>query len=141
MASTCPFTSRMHFFLEEKFQQHEDMGQYHHTEAGNTFHRKFGLADLDSGFSKHTQVSPLPHRWLHYVHGSPLLQAMPADMMIATDLPTLMALNTSLRLDPKQGSSDPMEVWAAMAARFSSSLSKPDEDPGVAMARTLASLR
>jgi hypothetical protein len=62
-------------------------------------------------------------------------------MMIATDLPTLMALKTSLlRLDPRQGSSDPIEVWAAMAARFSSSLSKPDDEPGVAMARTLASL-
>jgi hypothetical protein len=66
---------------------------------------------------------------------------MSEDLMIATDLPTLMALNTSLRPDPTQGSSDPMEVWAAMAARFSSSLSKPDDEPGVALARTLASLR
>ncbi len=129
--------------FEEEFQQHEDMGQYHHTEAGNTFNRQFCLADPDSGFRTQqahpgfAAVAPLAGLCAWFL----LLQAMPNDMMIATDLPTLMALNISLRLDPRQGSSDPMEMWAAMAARFSSSLSKPDDEPTVAMARTLASLR
>jgi hypothetical protein len=71
----------------------------------------------------------------------PLLIAMPDAMMATTDLPTLMTLNNSLKPDPRQGGTDPMEVWAAMAAKFSGSLNKPDEEPGVAMARTLAALR
>jgi len=129
--------------FEEEFQQHVDMGQYHHTESGNTLHRQFGSADPDPGLRPQqahpgfAAAAPLAalRAWF------PLLQAMPDAMMIATDLPTLMALNTSLRPDPRQGSSDPMEMWAAMAAKFSSSLGKPDDEPGVAMARTLASLR
>ncbi len=110
------------------------MGQYHHTEAGNTFNRQFCLADPDSGFRTQqahpgfAAVAPLAGLCAWFL----LLQAMPNDMMIATDLPTLMALNTSqLRLDPRHGSSDSTELWEAMAARFSSSLSKPDDEPGV----------
>jgi hypothetical protein len=78
----------MHFFLEEKFQQHEDMGQYHHTEAANTFNRQFCLTDPDSGFRPQqahpgfAAAAPLAALCAWF----PLLQAMPDDMMIATDL-------------------------------------------------------
>ncbi len=62
--------------FEEEFRQHEDMGQYHHTEAGNTFNRQFGLADPGTDPSKHTRVSaPLAALCAWF----PLLQAMPDD--------------------------------------------------------------
>ncbi len=50
-------------------------------------------------------------------------------------LPTLMTLNNALQPDSRQGRTDPMEVWAAIAAKFSGTLNKPDEEPGVAMAK------
>jgi hypothetical protein len=66
---------------------------------------------------------------------------MPDDMMVATELNTLMALNSSLRPDPRQDSGATMEMWAAMASKFAAPVNKPEDEPGVAMARTLASLR
>jgi hypothetical protein len=128
--------------FENSFQNYEDPAQFQHAESAN-FNRQGGYADPDPGFRPQqahpgfAAAAPLPalRAWF------PLLQAMPDAMMVSTDLPTLMALNNSLRPDPRQGASDPMEVWAAMAAKFSSSLSKQDDEPGVAMARTLASLR
>ncbi len=47
-----------------------------------------------------------------------------------------MTLNNALQPDSRQGGTDPMEVWAAIAAKFSGTLNKPDEEPGVAMAKT-----
>ncbi len=50
--------------------------------------------------------------------------------MATTALPTLKTLNNALQPDSRQGGTDPMEVWAAIAAKFSGTLSKPDEEPG-----------
>jgi hypothetical protein len=78
----------------------------------------------------------------------PFLTNMPDEMLVATDLVTLIALQNSLQPTVQRGSSDPMsvasqaaEMWAAAAARISSSLQKPDEDPAIMMAKTLESLR
>ncbi len=72
---------------------------------------------------------------------------MPDEMLVATDLAILIALQKSLQPTVQQGSSDPMsvasqsaEMWAAAAARISGSLQKPDEDPAIMMAKTLESL-
>lgn len=78
----------------------------------------------------------------------PLLTNMPDEMLVATDLATLIALHKSLQPIVQQGSSDPMsvasqaaEMWAAAAAKISGSLHKPEEDPAIMMAKTLESLR
>ena len=109
----------------------------------NSFNQRSSGSDPDPGFrppqahAGFAGAAPLAalRAWF------PLLTAMPDAMLIGTDLPTLMTLHNSLKPDPRQGASDPMDMWAAMAAKYSSSLSKPDEEPGVAMAKTLASLR
>jgi hypothetical protein len=65
------------------------------------------------------------------------------EMLIATDLNTLLALNRSLR-PPSQGASDLMaqaaEVWAAAAAKLSGSVQRQEYDPGIAMVKNLEAL-
>jgi len=67
---------------------------------------------------------------------------MPDEMLIATDLNTLMALNRSLG-PPSQAASDPMaqaaEVWAA--SKLSGSVQRQEDEPCIAMAKNLEALR
>jgi len=75
----------------------------------------------------------------------PLLSMMPDEMLVATDLGTLMELNKSQQPAPTQAVGDPMSqaavMWAEAAARITGSFQKPDEEPGIMMAKTLESLR
>jgi hypothetical protein len=70
----------------------------------------------------------------------PLLSGMPDMMMVNTDLNTLIAQHSLLCPDPRQDPTSAMEMWAAMATKFSAPASKEDES-GVAMAKTIAALR
>jgi hypothetical protein len=111
--------------------------------AANNYGQNFGPPNPDPGNGVQPQAGQATASVAALRSWFPLLHSMPDEMLIATDLNTLMALNKSLQ--PTQGAMDPMaqaaEMWAAAAARMSAPVTRPEDEPAIMMAKTLETLQ